>query len=93
MADEARQTVKIGGRYYRPGETLPVIKDAKLRAGLIASGVIEPEAEPVAHAEGIATASESKKGGRGKAKKAAEPAPESDSEAETDDAAEEAESE
>lgn len=86
MADEARQTVKIGGRYYRPGETLPVIKDAKLRAGLIASGVIEPEAEPVAHAEGIATASESKKGGRGKAKKAA-------SEAETDDDAEEAESE
>lgn len=42
MADVAKQTVKLGGKYYRTGDTLPPIKDAKVRERLIAVGAITP---------------------------------------------------
>ena len=45
MADIAKQTVKTGGEYFRPGDKVE-IKDAAERKRLLSLGAIAPEEKP-----------------------------------------------
>lgn len=51
MTDVAKQTVKIGGKYYHPGDTLPGTIEARERKRLLALGAIEPVDDEVEESE------------------------------------------